>query len=132
MMVILVAVLYVVQYLECLFCRCWLNEHFLEPALQGSVFLYGVAILVESCRSDALYRASCQSRLHDVCSIHSTSGATSTYESVYLVDKYNDIRVLLQFFQESLYALLELSAVLRSSHHSGQIEVHHTLSEEHG
>ena len=129
--VLLVAFLYVVQYFKCLFCRSRLYEHFLEPALQRSVFLDGVAILVESRCADALYCASCQSRLHYVCSVHCSGSTASTYEGVYLVYKYNDVRVLLEFFQQSLDALLELSAILRASHHARHVEVHHALAEEH-
>ena len=51
---------------------------------------------------------------------------------MYLVDKYNDIRVLLQFFDEHLHALLELSAVFGSSHHSCHIEGDDAFVEEHG
>ena len=130
-MVVLISLLDVVEYFEGLFCRCRLNQDFLEPALQCSVFLNGVAIFIEGCCANALYGASCQCWFHDVCGIHCACCATGTNQSVYLVDKYNDVRVLLQFFQECLNALLKLSAILRTCHHSSHVKVHHALSEQH-
>ena len=68
--VLFVAVLDVMQDLQRLFCIGGFNKYFLETALQGSVLLNRVTVFVQRRGTDALYRASCQSWLQDVCSIH--------------------------------------------------------------
>ena len=70
MVVVLVAVLDVVQYLERLVERRRLDDDLLEAALQGTVFLDGVAIFVQGGGADALYGAAGQRRFHNVGGIH--------------------------------------------------------------
>ena len=128
---IFVATLHVLQNLQCLLVGCRFYHHLLETALQGSVLFDGVAVFVQCRGSDTLYGSACQCRFQNVCGIHCTSSRTCTNHGVYLVDKYNDIRILLQFFDEHLHALFKLSAILRTSYHTCHIERYQTLVEEH-
>ena len=97
--VVLVAVLHVAQYLQRLFLSGWLHEHFLEAALQGTVFLNGVAIFVERGGTDALDGTTCQSGLHDVGGIHRARRRACSDERMDLVDKDDDVIVLLQLLE---------------------------------
>ena len=42
---------------------------------------------------------------------------------MYLVDKYNDIKVLFQLLDEHLHSLFELSSIFSSCQHSGKIKI---------
>ena len=128
---IFVATLHILQDLQRLLIGGGFYHHLLETALQGSVLFDGVAVFVQRRGSDTLYGSASQCRLQDVCGIHCTSSRTRTNHGVYLVDKYNDIRILLQFFDEHLHALFKLSAILRTSYHTRHVERHQTLVEEH-
>ena len=128
---ILVATLHILQNLQRLLIGCGFHHHLLETALQCSVLLDGVAVFVQRRGSDTLYGSARQCRLQDVCGIHRTSCRTRTNHGVYLVDEYNDIRILLQFFDEHLHALLKLSTILRAGYHTSHIQCHQTLVEEH-
>ena len=131
MMVMLVAVLDVTQYLECLIESGGLHLNLLETTLQGSVLLYRVTILVEGCGSDALYCSTGQCRLHDICSIHRTRCRTGSDDGVYLVDKHYHVGVGLYLFHQGLQTLLKLSAILRTCYYSRHVEGVDTLAEEH-
>ena len=131
MMVMLVAVLDVTQYLECLIESGGLHLDLLETTLQGSVLLYRVTILVEGCGSDALYCSTSQCRLHDICSIHRTRCRTGSDDGVYLVDKHYHVGVGLYLFHQGLQTLLKLSAIFRASYYSRHVEGVDTFAEEH-
>ena len=130
--VLFVAVLDVLQNLQRLLGCCRLNDDLLETTLQGSVLLDGVAVFVECGGADALYGATCQSRLHDVGCIHAARSGAGSDHRVYLVDEHDDVRILLQLLDERLDALFELSAILRASDDGCHVEVDESLAEEHG
>ena len=131
MMVVLVAVLDVAEYLERLVVGGWLDLHLLEAALQGAVFLDGVAVFVERCGADTLHVAACQRRLHDVGSIHGARGRAGAYDGVDFVDEYDDILVLLKLLHQLLQALFKLPAILRAGHDARHVERVDALAEEH-
>ena len=131
MMVMLVAVLDVTQYLECLLESGRLYLNLLETTLQGSVLLYRVTVFVECRGSDALYCSTSQCRLHNVGSIHRTGSRSGSYDSVYLIDKDYHVGISLYLLHQCLKTLLKLSAILRSCHYSRHVEGVDTLAEEH-
>ena len=130
-MVILIAILDVLQDLQRLLIRGGFHQHLLESALQGTVFLDRVTILVEGGSTDTLDCSPCQRRLHDVRGIHRTRCRTSTDDRVNLIDKHDHIRIGLQLLHQGFQTLLKLSAILRASHHTRHVEGIDTLAEEH-
>ena len=128
---ILIAVLDVLQDLQRLLIRGRLHQHLLESALQGTVLLDGVTILVERSGTDTLDRTPCQRRFHDVRSIHRTRRGTRSDDCVNLVDKHDHIRIGLQFLHQGFQAFLKLAAILRTSHHTRHVEGIDTLAEKH-
>ena len=97
--VVLVAVLDVMEYLQGLVLCGRLDEYLLEAALQGSVFLDAVAVLVKGGGTYALYGAACQRGFHDVGGIHRACCRACTDEGVDLVDEENDVGVALYLLQ---------------------------------
>ena len=95
---LLVAVLDVMEYLQRLLVGRRLHLHLLESAFQGSVLLNRVTVFVERCGSDTLDGTTCQRRFHDVGCIHRTRCRTSSDDGVNLVDEDDDVRVRLEFF----------------------------------
>ena len=69
---LLVMFLDVVQNLKRLFASCRFNDDLLETALQGSVLLDALAILIERGGTDTLDDTSCQGWLQDVGCIHAS------------------------------------------------------------
>ena len=132
MVVHLVAVLDVVQYLQCLLVGGRLHLHLLESALQGTVFLNALAILVERGGANALDGATRQGGLHDVGSVHTARCSASTDNGVYLVDKYNHVGVRLQLLHQGFQSLFKLSAILGSCHHASHIQRVDALAKQHG
>ena len=51
---------------------------------------------------------------------------------MYLVDEDDDVGILLDFLDECLDALFELSAVFGSCHDGGEVEAHEAFVEQHG
>ena len=131
MMVVLVAVLDVVEYLQCLLVGGGFHLYLLETALQCSVLLDGVAVLVERGGTDTLDDAACQCWLHDVGGVHRTGSRTGADEGVNLVDEDDDVGVLLELFQQLAQTFLELSAVFRTGHDARHVERVDALAEEH-
>jgi hypothetical protein len=72
----------------------WLIHHDrLETTLQGLVLLEILLVFVEGGGTNAAQLTSCQCRLQDVGSIHSTFALTSAYQCVYLIDKQDDVTI---------------------------------------
>ena len=68
--VVLVTLLYVLQYHKSVLNRCRLNKHLLETALKRTVLLNSLAVLVNGCGANALYLSACKRWLQYVGSIH--------------------------------------------------------------
>ena len=77
-----------------------LNGHLLEPALEGAVFLDGLAVLVDGRSTNALHFAARQRRFEDVGRIQRTRGVACADDDVYLVDEEDDFGVLLQLVDD--------------------------------
>ena len=132
MMVLLVAVLDIIENLQGLLHIGGFYEHLLETALQGSVLLNAVAVLVERGGTNTLDSAACQRRFHDIGSIHTARRAAGTDDGVDLVDEDDDIGILLYLLEKGTDTLLKLSAVLGASHNACHVKTHNLLVEEHG
>ena len=65
----------------------------LESALQGGIFLYVLAILIESGGTNTAQLTSGQHRLQQIACIHCSLGSTCTYNGVKLVDEQEDLPV---------------------------------------
>ena len=127
MMMLFVTLLDIMQDIECLLSIGGLNDNLLEASLQGTVFLNGVTILIQCRCTNTLYSATCQGGFHDIGSIHGSWCTAGTYKRVYLINKHNNVRILLQLLEQCPDAFLKLTAILCASHDSCHIEVHQTL-----
>ena len=99
MVMVLIPLAQVLDDVEGLLGGARLYKHFLETALQGSVFLYAVAVLVERSGADALHQTAGQSGLQNVGGIHRAGSTAGAYHGVDLVDENDDVGVLLYLAQ---------------------------------
>lgn len=89
------------------------HQHLLEAALQRSILLDVLAILVEGSSTDAVQLAARQSRLEHVAGVHGAFRLAGADHGVQFVDEQDDPAFLLaQFVQDRLQAFLELAAEL--------------------
>ena len=100
------------------------DEHGLEAALQRSVLLDVLAVLVERRGADGVQLAARQRRLEHVARVDgAVAAAARTDDGMQLVDEQDDAAVaVLHFAQHGLQAVLELAAVLRTGQHAGDVE----------
>ena len=120
----LVAVLEPVQDLDRLVDGRLANEHGLEAALERWVALDILAILVERRRADHVQLAARERRLQHVARVHRPLGGAGADERVQLVDKEDDVALVLgDLVDHLLQPFLELTAVLRARDHAGEVEL---------
>ena len=81
--------------MQCFLSIGCLYDNLLEAALQSTVLLDGLAVLVERGGTDTLYLAACKGGLEHVGGIHGACGRAGTHDGVYLVDEEDDLGVLL-------------------------------------
>ena len=94
-----------------------------EAALESSVLLDVLAVLVESRCSDAAELAAGEHRLEQVRGVDSTLGGAGTDDRVELVDEQHDAPLArLDLGEDSLQPLLELAAVLRAGEQRADVE----------
>ena len=122
-----VAVTQPLEDLEGLRGRRRFHIHRLEAALQRTVLLDVLAVLVERGRTDALDFTARQRRLEHVRGIDRALGTTCTHQGVQLVDEQHHIAHAAHFGHDRFDALFELTAVLGASHHQGEVEHHDAL-----
>ncbi len=104
------------------------DEHRLEPSLEGRIALDVLAELVERRRTDRAELAAREHRLQHVRGVDGAFGGAGTHERVQLVDEHDDLAVGLgDLLQEGLHPLLELAAELGARDHPGQVERDHAL-----
>ena len=128
---LLVMLLDIVQYQQGLFACSRFNDNLLETALQGSVLLNALAILIERGGTDTLDDTSCQGWFQNVGGIHASFAGTGAYHGVNLIYEDDDLRMVLQFLDDILDALFKLSAEFGSCNDGSQVETYQTLVEEH-
>ena len=99
----LVALLQATQDADGVGHRGLVDEHALEPTLQGLVFLEVLLVLGQRGGTDGPQLATRQRGLEDVGGIHSALAATGTHEGVDLVDEEDYLPFALDYFLD--YAL---------------------------
>jgi len=100
-----------------------IDEHRLEPALQGGILLDVFAVLIDRRGADAVQFAPRQHRLEQVSGVHRPFRGAGPDDGVQLVDEQNDLPVgALHLFQDGLQPLLEFPAVLRPRDQRSHVE----------
>jgi len=101
-----------------------LDQHLLEPSLEGLVLLDVLPVLSQGRGSDAVQLAPGQHGLEEVGRVHPALAAgAGAHEEVDLVDEQDDhvLRVL-DLLEDALHPLLELPAVLAAGHQGPDVE----------
>src|SRR5207245_8359032 len=124
----LVAVAEAAEDLDRLVDRRLLDADLLEAALEGSVALEVLAVLVERRRADRLQLAAGQRRLQDRRRVDRALGGTRADERVQLVDKQDDVVRVPELLDDLLEALLELAPILRARDERPDVEREHALA----
>ncbi len=82
------------QNLQCLFCCCRVDNHFLETTFQSTVFLDVFTIFIQRRSTDTLYFTTCQRRFQHIGSVHRTGSRSCSDNGMYFIDKQDDVRIL--------------------------------------
>jgi hypothetical protein len=105
----LVAVPEAEEYRNRLIHRRLVDEHGLEAPLERRVLLHVLAVLVERGGPDDLQLAARQRRLEHARSVHGALGAAGPYDGMQLIDKQDDVLLLLlELLEHLLHPLLEV------------------------
>ncbi len=119
----LVALLQAAQDGDGVLDRRRVDQHRLEAALQGGVLLDVLAVLVQRRRPDHPQLAAGQHRLDHVAGVDRPLGGSGSDDGVELVDEGDDLPPgLRDLLEDGLHPLLELTPVLRSGDHRGDVE----------
>ena len=122
-MVVLVAFLKTTKDRYCRQLVGLVNHHGLETTLQRLVLLKVFLVLVKCGSTDSTQLSTCQSRLQDVGSIHSSLAAAGTYQRVYLVDEEDNTSfATCHLTDDTLQSFLELALVLSTSNECSHIK----------
>ena len=106
------------------FHRGLAHEHGLEATRQRGVLLDVLAVLVERGGADGVELAAGERGLEDIACVHGALGGARAHDRVELVDKENHLAVgLLDLFEHSFKAILELTAVLGTGHKRAHVEL---------
>src|ERR1700687_820656 len=127
-MVLLVEALHPVQDRDGLDQRRLVDEDRLEAALERSVLLDVLAVLVERGGADALDLNTRQRRLQNVGRIDGALGGAGAHQRVQLVDEKDDFAAGTDLVEDLLQALLELAAVLGARDQRAHIQRQHTFA----
>ena len=100
-----------------------IHHHSLESTLKGLVLLEVLLILIECGCTNGSEFTTCECRLQNVGSIHSTLATTSAYQCVYLVDEQDDAALGLgHLVDHALESFLKLALVFCTSNKCSHIE----------
>ena len=102
--------------------RRLLDLHRLEPALQRSVLLEVLAVLVDRRRADGLQLAPRQHRLQDRRRVDRALGGACAHQRVDLVDEQHDVAARADLLQHLLQALLEVAAIPATRNQRAEVE----------
>ena len=94
----------------------------LEPALECSVLLEVLAVLVDRRGADGLELAPRQHRLEDRGGVDGAFGRTGTHERVDLVDEQHDVAARADLLEDLLQPLLEVAAVTAAGDERAEVE----------
>src|ERR1700682_1764422 len=99
------------------------HHHRLEPALQGRVFFYVLAVFVESRSPDSAQLASGECRLEQVGGINGALRGAGADQGMKLVDEQDHLAIgAFDLLEHCLEAVLKLAAKLRACDEGSQIE----------
>ncbi len=105
-----------------------LHQHLLEAALEGSIFLNVLTVLVQGGGPDAVQVATGQRRFEHVARIHGPFTLAGADHGVQLVDEEDDVALLLgQIVEHGLEPLFKLAAILGTGHQRPHVERQHPL-----
>ena len=109
--------------------RRLVDEHGLEAPLERRVLLDVLAVLVERGRPDDLKLAPRERGLEHVRGVDRALGAAGPDDGVQLVDKQDDVLLLLlELLEHLLHPLLEVPAETGASDESADVEREHALA----
>ena len=94
----------------------------LEPALQRSVLLQVLAVLIQGGRTDRLQLAAGQHRLEDRGGVDRALGRTGTDQGVQLVDEQDDVAARPDLLEHLLQPLLEVTPVPGARDQRAQVQ----------
>ena len=94
----------------------------LESAFQRRVLLDVLAVLVGGGGADGLQLATGQHRLQHIGGTQCAVGRAGTHDGVDLVDEQHDVAAGLDFLQDLLQTLLEITTVTGTGHHGTKIQ----------
>ena len=126
----LVALADALEDLDRLFDRRLFDQDGLEPALQRSVALDVLAVLVQRRGADRLQLAACERRLQDVGGVDRAFGRAGADQHVQLVDEQHAVAGVLDLFDDLLEALFELAAVLRAGDQRADVQCEQALAQQ--
>ena len=98
----------------------------MEATLERGILLDVLAVLVKGGGTHALDLPACHRRLEHVGRVDGTLGTTSAHQRVKFVNEQDDVARTANFVHHRFDALFELTAVLRTRHHHGQVKHHNT------
>ncbi|GBD15067.1 hypothetical protein HRbin25_00955 [bacterium HR25] len=111
------------EHLDGLLHRGLLHVDGGEAALQGGVFLYVLAVVVQGGGADAAQLAPGQGGLHHGRGVYGALGGAGPHHLVDLIDEDDHLALgLLDLVQDGLEPLLELAAELGAGHHGGHVQ----------
>ena len=103
--------------------RWFTNHNRLETTLQGSILFNVLAVLIQSSSTNAAQLTTSHHWLQQIAGIHSTVGSTSTYHSVYLINKQQNLSIRFYYLVENGFqSFLKLTPILGTSHQSTHIQ----------
>ena len=101
----------------------FVDDHFLETALQGGIFFNVLSVLVQGRGTDHMQFTAGKCRFEHVAGIHCTFCLTGTDHCMDFVDKQNDAAFFgNHFLQQCFQTFFEFAAVFRTGDKSGHIE----------
>ena len=103
--------------------RWFTNHNRLETTLQGSILFNVLAVLIQSSSTNAAQLTTSHHWLQQVAGIHSTVSSTSTYHSMYLINKQQNLSIRFYYLVENGFqSFLKLTPILGTSHQSTHIQ----------
>ena len=126
-MVFLIAAAKPLQNLDRLRLRRLIHHNRLKPAFQGRIFFDVFAVFFQRRRTNELNLAPRQRRFQDIGGIDRALRAACTDDRVNLINKQEHISTLPHLGKYLLNPLFELTAILGSCDHAGQIEADNPL-----
>ena len=94
----------------------------LEAALERSILLEVLAVLIQRRGTDGLQLTACEERLQNGCRVNRALCGTGTHEGVDLIDEDDDVAARADLLRDLLEALFEVTAVAGSGDERAEVE----------